>query len=103
MSDLDDFDNDNFDDEDKDAKIADENDKVSLNSKQALEKRRLIDNLLEEKRLARELEDDLDDDLAHLDDDDLDDLDDDLDDEPNDLNKGVDAFLDEDTDEFEDD
>ncbi len=77
MSDLDDdFEDDNYDDEDQDAKVADEAEKIDKNKAKSLEKRRLIDSLLEEKRLEREL-DDLDDDLDHLDDDwdDDDDLD----------------------------
>ena len=41
-----------------------------LSAKESLEKRRLIDNLLEEKRLERSLKDSFDDDLDDLDDDD---------------------------------
>ena len=72
----DDFD-DAFEDEDPEAKVADEAAATAKERLSSLEKRRLIDNLLEEKRLARELKDGFDDDL----DDDLDDLDDDLDDD----------------------
>lgn len=58
-TDIDDsFENDSFDD-DVDARRADENDaKSKANS---LEKRRLIDNILEEKRLERSLKDGFDD------------------------------------------
>lgn len=73
----DDFD-DAFEDEDPEAKLAEEAETVAKERLSSLEKRRLIDNLLEEKRLARELKDGFDDDF---DDDDIDDdLDDDLDD-----------------------
>ena len=41
----------------------------------SLEKRRLIDNMLEEKRLARELRDGFDDDFDDFDDEDFDDED----------------------------
>lgn len=72
--DLDDFDDDNFDDDD-DAKKVDEAEAEAARLT-SLEKRRLIDNMLEEKRLARELKDGFDDDLDDLDED-FDDLDDD--------------------------
>ena len=71
---------DDFDDdfeEDEVVKLVDEVESTGRSRISSLEKRRLIDNLLEEKRLARELKDGFDDDL----DDDLDDLDDDFDDE----------------------
>lgn len=73
----DDFDDDSFD-EDEDAKLAEESDGSSRSRAGSLEKRRLIDNLLEEKRLARELKDDFEDDS--FDDDDWDE-DDDFDDD----------------------
>ncbi|WP_434353383.1 hypothetical protein VH441_09355 [Psychrobacter sp. HD31] len=72
MSEIDDDFDENFDEEDKDAKLAEESESKKDDSN-SLEKRRLIDNLLEEKRLARELEDFDEDDLDSLDDDDLDD------------------------------
>ncbi len=76
MSNLDDdFDDGFVNDEDEDAKLAEETESKEKGKKTSLEKRRLIDHLLEEKRLARELQDDLDDDLDSLDDD----LDDDFD------------------------
>lgn len=59
------FEDDSFDDDD-DARLAD--DDASGRSRSSLEKRRLIDNLLEEKRLARSLRDSFDDDLDDLDD-----------------------------------
>lgn len=71
------FEDDSFDD-DADARLADENDVNAKNKARSLEKRRLIDNLLEEKRLERSLKDgfddigDLDDDLE-FDDDELED------------------------------
>lgn len=71
--DLDDFDDDNFEDDD-DAKKVDEAEAEAARLT-SLEKRRLIDNMLEEKRLARELKDGFDDDLDDLDDDDFDDED----------------------------
>ncbi|WP_289000015.1 PA3496 family putative envelope integrity protein [uncultured Psychrobacter sp.] len=72
----DDFDDDFVDDDD--AKIVEEAETSVRTRLSSLEKRRLIDNLLEEKRLARELKDDLDD----LDDlDDFDEDDDDWDDD----------------------
>lgn len=76
-SDIDDDFDDDFDDDDPEAKLAEEAETSARDRLTSLEKRRLIDNLLEEKRLARELKDGFDDDLE---DDDLDDLDDDLDD-----------------------
>lgn len=72
MSDLDDDFEDGFDDEDQDAKLADETESDSRGRSSSLEKRRLIDSLLEEKRLERELKDDIDD-LDDLDDDDWED------------------------------
>lgn len=63
----DDFDDDFSDDDD--AKMVEEAETSVRTRLSSLEKRRLIDNLLEEKRLARALKDDLDDDS----DDDLDD------------------------------
>lgn len=75
MSEIDDDFDENYDEEDKDAKLAEESESKKDDSN-SLEKRRLIDNLLEEKRLARELEDfdDFDeDDLDSFGDDDLDD------------------------------
>ncbi|OOS20248.1 PA3496 family putative envelope integrity protein [Moraxella lincolnii] len=79
MSDLeDDFEDDGFAEEDEDAKLADESETGTTSRTRSLEKRRLIDDLLAQKRLERELKDDLDD----LDDlDGLDDLDDDWNDE----------------------
>lgn len=77
---------DDFDDdfeEDEVVKLVDEVETTARSRSSSLEKRRLIDNLLEEKRLARELKDGFDDDLDD-DDDDLDDddfEDDDLDDD----------------------
>lgn len=74
----DDFDDDFSDDDD--AKRLEEADSSVRNRLSSLEKRRLIDNLLEEKRLAKELKDELDD-LDSLDDnwdEDGDDWDDDL-------------------------
>lgn len=68
--DIDDNYDDNFDD-DEDARLAD--DDVSGRRGSSLEKRRLIDSFLEEKRLERSLRESFDDDL-----DDLDDLDDDF-------------------------
>ncbi len=76
MSNLDDDFEDDFEaDEDQDAKLAEEAESQEKGKRTSLEKRRLIDHLLEEKRLARELQDDLDDDLDSLDDD-FDDFDD---------------------------
>ena len=79
----DDFDDD-FDDDDPEAKLAEEAESSARERLSSLEKRRLIDNLLEEKRLARELkdgfDDDFDDDDLDEDLDDLDDLEDELDD-----------------------
>ena len=69
----DDFGDDFVDDDD--AKIVEEAETSVRTRLSSLEKRRLIDNLLEEKRLARELKDDLDD-LDDFDEDD-DDWDDD--------------------------
>ena len=60
-NDLDDFDDENFEDDD-DAKKVDEAEAEAARLT-SLEKRRLIDNMLEEKRLARELKDGFDDDL----------------------------------------
>lgn len=58
-SDIDDsFENDNFED-DADARVAEENESKSRAS--SLEKRRLIDNMLEQKRLERSLKDGFDD------------------------------------------
>ncbi|WP_201533454.1 hypothetical protein [Psychrobacter ciconiae] len=73
----DDFDDDFIDDDD--AKLVEEAETSARNRLSSLEKRRLIDNLLEEKRLARALKDELDE--LGDDDDDFDDLDDDWDDE----------------------
>lgn len=70
----DDFDDDFIDDDD--AKLVEEAETSARTRLSSLEKRRLIDNLLEEKRLARALKDELD----ELGDDD-DDFDDDWDDE----------------------
>lgn len=68
--DLDDnFEDESFDDDD-DARLVD--DAVTRGRNNSLEKRRIIDELLEQKRLERSLKDGFDDDL----DDDLDDLDD---------------------------
>lgn len=70
--DLDDsFEDDSFDDDD-DARLADD-DASGRSRASSLEKRRLIDEMLEQKRLERSLRDGFDDDL----DDDLDDLDND--------------------------
>ena len=55
----DDFDDDFVDDDD--AKMVEEAETSVRTRLSSLEKRRLIDNLLEEKRLAKELKDDLDD------------------------------------------
>lgn len=55
----DDFDDDFSDDDD--AKRLEEAESSVRNRLSSLEKRRLIDNLLEEKRLAKELKDELDD------------------------------------------
>ncbi len=64
MSDIDDDFVDNFnDEEDQDAKLAEETENKEKSKGTSLEKRRLIDKLLEEKRLARELQDELDDDF----------------------------------------
>lgn len=72
MSDIDDDFDDVFDDdEDNDAKVADESETNEREKKNSLEKRLMIDSLLEEKRLEKELKESFDDDL-----DDLDDLDD---------------------------
>ena len=66
-TDLDDsFEDDSFDDDD-DARLVDDD---AVGKRSSLEKRRLIDTLLEEKRLARSLKDTFDD---------FDDLDDDFD------------------------
>lgn len=73
-SDIDDDFDDDFDDDDPEAKLAEEAESSARERLSSLEKRRLIDNLLEEKRLARELKDGFDDDF------DEDDLDEDLDD-----------------------
>ena len=54
-----DFDDDFVDDDD--AKMVEEAETSVRTRLSSLEKRRLIDNLLEEKRLAKELKDDLDD------------------------------------------
>lgn len=75
---------DSFDDdfsEDDDAKMVEEAE-ISVRTRlSSLEKRRLIDNLLEEKRLAKALKDELDDLEGNDDDDDFDsDWDDDDDD-----------------------
>lgn len=56
----DDFDDDFSDDDD--AKLVEEAETSVRTRLSSLEKRRLIDNLLEEKRLAKALKDDLDDD-----------------------------------------
>ena len=70
--DLDDsFEDDSFDDDD-DARLADD-DASGRSRASSLEKRRLIDEMLEQKRLERSLRDGFDDDLA----DDLDELDND--------------------------
>ena len=66
----DDFDDDFGDDDD--AKMVEEAESSVRTRLSSLEKRRLIDNLLEEKRLAKALKDDLDD-LGEDDDDDFDD------------------------------
>ncbi len=73
-ADIDDsFEDDNFDD-DEDARLADESDVSGRSRASSLEKRRLIDNLLEEKRLERSLRDGFDDfDDLDFDDDDFDD------------------------------
>ncbi len=71
----DDFDGEFADDDD--AKMVEEAETSVRTRLSSLEKRRLIDNLLEEKRLAKALKDELDD----LGDDDDDDFDDDWDDE----------------------
>ncbi len=70
----DDFDDDFGDDDD--AKMVEEAESSVRTRLSSLEKRRLIDNLLEEKRLAKALKDDLDD-LGEDDDDFDDDWDDD--------------------------
>ena len=57
-ADIDDFDDDFVDDED--AKLVEEAETSARTRLSSLEKRRLIDNLLEEKRLAKELKDELD-------------------------------------------
>lgn len=78
-TDIDDsFENDSFED-DADARRADENDASVRSRVNSLEKRRLIDNLLEQKRLERSLRDGFDDVDADLEKD-LDFADDDLDD-----------------------
>ena len=64
----DDFDDDFVDDDD--ANMVEEAEKSVRTRLSSLEKRRLIDNLLEEKRLERSLKDSFDDDLDDLDDDD---------------------------------
>ena len=69
-SDIDDDFDDDFDDDD--AKMVEEAESSVRTRLSSLEKRRLIDNLLEEKRLAKALKDDLDD-LGEDDDDDFDD------------------------------
>ncbi|OLF38901.1 MULTISPECIES: PA3496 family putative envelope integrity protein [unclassified Psychrobacter] len=71
----DDFDGEFADDDD--AKMVEEAETSVRTRLSSLEKRRLIDNLLEEKRLAKALKDELDD----LGDDDDDDFDDDWEDE----------------------
>ncbi|MEN2750057.1 MULTISPECIES: PA3496 family putative envelope integrity protein [Psychrobacter] len=71
----DDFDGEFADDDD--AKMVEEAETSVRTRLSSLEKRRLIDNLLEEKRLAKALKDELDD----LGDDDDDDFDDDWDDD----------------------
>lgn len=74
MSDIeDDFEDDSFADEDEDAKLADENEATKNSRTRSLEKRRLIDDLLAQKRLERELKDDLDKLSDDWDDDDWDD------------------------------
>lgn len=73
-SDIDDDFDDDFGDDD-DAKMVEEAESSVRTRLSSLEKRRLIDNLLEEKRLAKALKDDLDD-LGEDDDDDWDDDDD---------------------------
>ena len=70
--DIDDFDDEFVDDDD--AKMVEEAETSVRTRVSSLEKRRLIDNLLEEKRLAKALKDDLEDDGD-------DDLDDDWDDD----------------------
>lgn len=70
--DIDDFDDEFVDDDD--AKMVEEAETSVRTRLSSLEKRRLIDNLLEEKRLAKALKDDLEDDGD-------DDLDDDWDDD----------------------
>ncbi|WP_201573752.1 PA3496 family putative envelope integrity protein [Psychrobacter sp. H8-1] len=70
-SDIDDDFDDDFGDDD-DAKMVEEAESSVRTRLSSLEKRRLIDNLLEEKRLAKALKDDLDD-LGEDDDDDFDD------------------------------
>lgn len=66
-TDIDDsFEDENFDD-DEDARLADDDASVRGRGN-GLEKRRLIDNFLEEKRLERSLKDGFDDDLDMLDD-----------------------------------
>ncbi len=57
-ADIDDFDDDFVDDDD--AKLVEEAETSARTRLSSLEKRRLIDNLLEEKRLAKELKDELD-------------------------------------------
>lgn len=69
----DDFDGEFADDDD--AKMVEEAETSVRTRLSSLEKRRLIDNLLEEKRLAKELKDELDD-LDNFDEDDDDDWDD---------------------------
>ncbi|WP_230658091.1 PA3496 family putative envelope integrity protein [Psychrobacter sp. I-STPA10] len=71
-TDLDDDFDDDFE-EDEVVKLVDEVESTGRSRISSLEKRRLIDNLLEEKRLARELKDGFDDDLDDLDDEDFDD------------------------------
>ncbi len=68
-SDIDDDFDDDFGDDD-DAKMVEEAESSVRTRLSSLEKRRLIDNLLEEKRLAKALKDDLDD-LGEDDDDDF--------------------------------
>lgn len=70
-SDIDDDFDDDFGDDD-DAKMVEEAESSVRTRLSSLEKRRLIDSLLEEKRLAKALKDDLDD-LGEDDDDDFDD------------------------------
>lgn len=68
-TDIDDsFEDDSFED-DADARLAEENDVNAKNKARSLEKRRLIDNLLEQKRLERSLKDGFDDIDGDLDDD----------------------------------